>query len=240
MVMQKILGFLSLTAALALMALPAGAQYMYPASYVNIHGNASSINLSNGYYDYYGYYNNYNSSSADGGGGGANVRFIARNGFMFDATFNSDKADIGDGNMRINQGTAGLGYLAYLRSGATWYAEAMYTTFQPRLTSNYLCGGSCGTVTYNGGGVKGGFMWPFAGRWYATLDAGVAGLHGPSGTNSITQGILGGAVGYKFTPNFGVNLGILSNAWVNGNSNYDDNSSTISVTSFQAGLSLHF
>jgi hypothetical protein len=246
--MRIIVGMTSVLALTLLACQSSNADGMYPDSFVNIHANGSSVGLSNNYYNGYGngYYNNYNSSSADGNGGGAAVRFVIPGGLMFDATFNQDTADVGDGNIRINQGTAGVGYQGHMGWGSTWYAEVIYTTFQPRITSNYLCGGSCGTVVYNGAGVKGGFMWPFAGRWYATADLGFAGLQGPSGTDSLAQGIFGGSIGYKFTPNFGVNLAVLSNVWVDGNSNQNGyynqygNDTTLSVTSIQAGVSLHF
>ena len=65
---------------------------------------------------------NYNSSSAQGGGGGAALRVVMPGGFMLDASYNTDEANIGRGDMRINQGTAGLGY-----RGINWYAEAMFT-----------------------------------------------------------------------------------------------------------------
>jgi hypothetical protein len=213
------------------------ADEMYLQSFVNVHANASSIGLydSSGYYNNYGTYVNYNSSRAQGGGGGANLRFVIPGGFMFDATYNTDEANFGQGDMRINQGTAGLGY-----RGSNWYAEAMFTTFQPRGTSNYLCGGTCASVTYNGGGVKGGFMWSFARQWYATADTGIAVLEGPSGTNSIVQVMLGGSIGYKFNPNFSLDLALLSNAWGFSNSVNRNTSNTISVTSIQAGASLHF
>jgi len=220
---------------------------MDPQGFFNIHANASSIGLDNnygnynncGYYNNCGNYNNYNSSSAQGGGGGAALRFVIPGGFMFDASYNTDEANVGDGDVRVNQGTAGLGY-----RGPSWYAEAMFTTFQPKVTSNYLCGGTCASVTYNGGGVKGGYVWTFARQWYATVDGGIAALQGPSGSSSITQGILGGSIGYKINPNFSVDLALLTNAWVFGNSNnnYNNyyNSTTLSVTSIQAGASVHF
>jgi hypothetical protein len=211
---------------------------LYPQSFVNIHGNASSLAVSNNFYDNNGYYNNYNSNSQQGGGGGAALRFVIPGGFMFDASYNTDEASIGSGDVRINQGTAGLGYRA-----ARWYVEGMFTTFQPKVTSNFQCGGPCASITYNGGGAKGGFVWTFGHQWYATVDTGLAVLGGPSGTNSIVQGILGGSIGYNFNPNFSVDLGALSNAWVFGNSNNNNNNgynTTISVTSLQAGISLHF
>jgi hypothetical protein len=213
------------------------ADEMYPQSFVNLHANASSIGLYDnyGYYNNYGIYSNYNSSSAQGGGGGAALRFVIPGGLMFDASYNTDEANFGRGDIRINQGTAGLGY-----RGSDWYAEAIFTTFQPRVTSNYQCGGNCASVTYNGGGVKGGFVWTFARQWYSTVDTGIAVLEGPSGTNSIVQGILGGSIGYKFNPQFSLDLGLLSNAWVFGNSSNNHSSNTISVTSIQAGASLHF
>ncbi len=152
------------------------------------HANASYIGLYDnyGYYHNYGYYINCNSSSAQGGGGGAALRFVIPAGFSFDASYNTDEADTGQGDVRINKRTAGLGY-----RGPNWYAEAMSTTVQPGVTSNYLCGGPCASVIYNGGGVKGPFAWTFARRWHATVDAGIAGLKGPSGTHSIVQSILG-------------------------------------------------
>jgi hypothetical protein len=213
------------------------ADEMYAQSFVNVHANASSISLydSSGYYDNYGDYVNYNRSSAQGGGGGANLRYVIPGGFMFDASYNTDEANFGQGDMRINQGTAGLGYRR-----SNWYAEAMFTTFQPRGTSNYLCRGTCASVTYNGGGVKGGLVWAFARQWYATVDTGIAVLEGPSGTNSIVQVMLGGSIGYKFRPNFSFDLSLLSNAWGFGNSVNRNTSNTISVTSIQAGASLHF
>jgi hypothetical protein len=245
--MRKIMSWMGGIVCLTLLgSISATADGMYPNSFVNLHGNGSSIALSNNYYNNSGYNNNYDSNSADGGGGGAAIRFVVKGGFMFDASFNSDKSNVGDGNIRINQGTAGFGYMANFGRGPTWYAEVMFTTFQPRVTSNFICGGSCGTVVYSGAGVKGGFIWTFAGQWYATVDFGLAGLQGPSGTDSLAQGILGGSVGYKFSPNFGVNVGVLTNAWVDGNSNNNNNynnngyDTTISVTSLQAGFSFHF
>jgi hypothetical protein len=213
------------------------ADEVYSQSFVNAHASASTIGSydSSGYYNNYGTYVNYNSTHAQGGGGGATLRFVIPGGFMFDASYNTDEANFGQGDIRINQGTAGLGY-----RGSNWYAEAMYTTFQPRGTSNYLCKGTCASVTYNGGGVKGGLVWTFARQWYATADTGIAGLEGPSGTNSILQVILGGSIGYKVKPNFSLDLALLSNAWGFGNSVNRNTSNTISVTSIQAGASLHF
>jgi hypothetical protein len=242
--MRKLVGLAGGTLALALMAsMSSRADNMYPNSFVNIHANASSLGVSNDYNNGNCCYNNYNSSSADGGGGGAAVRFVFTGHLMFDASYNTDNANVSDGSVRINQGTAGLGYLGNFYGYGTWYAEVMYTTFRPNITSNFFCGGSCGTINYNGAGVKGGFMWPFAGQWYATADFGLAGLSGPSGTNSLVQGIIGGSVGYKFNPNIGMSLGILANAWDNGNSNNNynyNNGSTISVTSLQLGFSVNF
>ncbi len=210
---------------------------MYPQSFANVHANASSIATydSYGHFDIYGIYTNYNSSSAWGDGGGAALRFVMPGGFMFDASYNSDQANVGQVDMRINQGTAGLGY-----RGPHWYAEAMFTAFQPKVTSNSLCGGPCAPVTYDGGGVKGGFEWTFARRWYATVDTGIAALEGPSGTHSIVQAVVGGSIGYKFNPNFSLDLAFLSNAWVFGSSSHSNYNNTISVTSIQAGASLHF
>ncbi|HME40267.1 MAG TPA: hypothetical protein VKG63_15030 [Steroidobacteraceae bacterium] len=242
--MRKNAGLMGATTALALLACTSSlADDMYPNSFVNVHANASYLRVSNNYYDnygFYGYYGNYNSSTADGNGGGAAIRIVAKGGFMFDAVYNTDKVDVGDGNIRINQGTAGFGYMGNLGRGATWYAEGIYTTFQPKVTSNYLCNGSCGTITYNGGGVKGGFVWPFGARWYATADVGLAVLGGPNGTNSIVQGIFGGSIGYKFTRNLGVNVGVLSNAFVNANSNGGGYDTTISLASVQGGFAFHF
>jgi hypothetical protein len=213
------------------------ADEMYPQSFVNVHANASSVGLydSSGYYNNYGDYVNYNSSRAQGGGGGANFRYVIPGGLMFDVSYNTDEANFGQGDMRINQGTAGFGY-----RGSNWYAEAMFTTFQPRGTSNYLCGGTCASVTYNGGGLKGGMVWTFARQWYATADIGIAVLEGSSGTNSIVQVMLGGSIGYKFNPTISIDLALLSNAWGFGNSVNRNTSNTISVTSIQAGASLHF
>jgi len=216
---------------------------MSTQGFVNIHANASALGVSNNYYDNYGYDNNYTSSSAQGGGGGAALRFVIPGGFMFDASYNTDEAGFGQADLRVNQGTAGLGFHA-----SNWYVEGLFSTFQPKVTSNYLCGGACTSATYNGGGAKGGFEWTFARQWYATVDGGLAVLQGPSGTGSIVQGILGGSVGYKFNRNFSVNLAVLSNAWVFGNNNnYNNNyyynntnNTTISVTSLQGGVSLHF
>jgi hypothetical protein len=239
--MRKNIGLAGGTAALALMAcVSSRADDMYPNSFLNIHANGSALRVSNYYYNGYGYFDDYTSNSADGGGGGAAIRIVAKGGFMFDATYNTDRVNANDGNIRINQGTAGLGFLGNSGRNSTWYAEAIYTTFRPRVDSNSLCGGSCPSVTYNGGGLKGGFIWPFAGRWYSTADAGIAVLGGPSGTSSIVQGILAGSIGYKFTPNLGVSLGLLSNGWIHRNSNGSGYDTTISVTSVQAGLSFHF
>jgi hypothetical protein len=240
--MRKIAGLIGSTASLALLAcLSAKAEGMYPDSFVNIHGNISSIGVSNDYYDDYGYYNSdYSSNSASGGGGGAAVRYVLPGGLMFDAVYNTDKSNVDDGNIRINQGSAGIGYLGHMGRSSTWYAEAMFATFQPRVYSNFICGGTCASTTYNGGGIKAGFMWPFAGQWYGTLDFGFAGLQGPSGSDSLVQGMLGGSVGYKFTPNFGMNIGIVSNAWEDSNTNGGGDGTALSVVSVQAGLSLHF
>src|SRR5271168_466964 len=145
--MRKHAGLTGATAALALMAsISSKADDMYPSSFVNVHANGSVLRVSNDYYDsygYYGYYGNYNSNSADGGGGGAAIRIVAKGGFMFDATYNTDKVNVGGGNIRVNQGTAGFGYMGNLSRNATWYVEGIYSTFQPKVTSNYLCNGSC-------------------------------------------------------------------------------------------------
>jgi hypothetical protein len=232
---QSLIGILGLGLAICTTS---QADDIYPMSFVNIHANGSSLDVSNSYYYNYGDYGGYNSTSSQGGGGGAALRFVIPGGFMFDASYNTDEANFGQGDLRINQGTAGLGY-----RGSSWYAEAIFTTFQPKINSNYLCGGSCGSVTYNGGGAKGGYLWSFTRQWYATVDGGLAVLNGPSGSGGITQGILGGSVGFLFNPNFSVDLALVSNTWIFGNSNnnnYNGNSSTISVTSIQAGVSLHF
>ncbi len=59
----------------------------------------------------------------------------------------------------------------------------------------------------NGGGVKGGFTWPFADRFFGTVNLRVSYLSGKDTDVDLVEAKLDGSVGYMLTDNFSVAIG---------------------------------
>ena len=244
----------------ALFALAAMPFFLRPAMGAPPDGPASSVAVYAGgafmseYYDGCGYYSNYcggydRSDTYSGPEFGIDARFVSPSGLLMDLSAEHARvADNGDAFLE-QQFTAGLGYEARLGRRASWYAEGFYQYY--RLGENYLgCDYSCnGWYKANGGGVKGGFTWPFAGRFFGSLDLRVSYLSGKDSNIDLVQAKLDGSVGYMLTDNFSVSVGASSQAieQANGgrdfNNNgyyYDRTDDTLSHVSVFLKLAAHF
>ena len=247
----------------ALFALVTALFSLSPAMAAPPEGPASSISVYAGgafmreYYDdcggYYdncgggGYYNR--SDTYSGPEFGADVRIVTSSGFLVDLSAEHARvSDYGDAFLE-QQLTAGLGYEGSIGRRSSWYAEGFYQYY--RLGEDFDgCDYSCnGWYKANGGGVKGGFTWPFAGRFFATVNLRFSYLSGKDSDVDLVQGRLDGAVGYMITHYFSVAIGAASQALEQTNDRrdyndygyyYDHSDDTLTHISVFLKLAAHF
>jgi hypothetical protein len=250
-----------------LLVLVATLFYLRPAMATAPEGPASSISVYAGgafmreYYDDCGYYSDYcddgyyhRSDTYSGPEFGVDARIVLPSGFLIDLSAEHARVtDYGDAFLE-QQLTAGLGYESRIGRRASWYVEGFYQFY--RLGEDFMgCSYSCnGWYKANGGGVKGGMTWPFAERFYATVNLRVSYLSGKDSDVDLVQAKLDGSVGYMITNNFSVAIGASSQAieqtndhgyYDNNNYNnngyyYDHSNDTLSHTSVFLKLAVHF
>jgi hypothetical protein len=201
-------------------------------------------------YDYEscgGYYDR--SDNYSGPEFGVDARIVMPSGILVDVSAEYARvSDYGDTFLE-QQLTAGLGYESRIGRRSSWYAEGFYQYY--RLGEDFNgCGYSCnGWYKANGGGVKGGFNWPFADRFFGTVNLRVSYLSGKDSDVDLVQAKLDGSVGYMITDNFSVAIGAASQAiqqsddrrhdYANGYY-YDHSDDTLSHSSVFLKLALHF
>jgi hypothetical protein len=207
------------------------------------------------YYDDCGYYANDCSGYYDrsntytGPEFGVDARIITSSGLLFDLSAEHARvADYGDAFLE-QQFTAGVGYEGRVGRGSRWYAEGFYQYYQLGEDFNG-CNYSCnGWYKANGGGVKGGFSWPFANRFFGTVNLRASYLAGKDSGEDLVQAKLDGSVGYMITDNFSVALGASSQAieeahdrryYDNSGYPYNRSDDTFSHTSVSLQLAVHF
>jgi hypothetical protein len=240
-----------------LFALVATLFSMSPAMAAPSEGPASSISVYAGgafmrqYYDDCGYYYDdcggyYNRSDTYSGPEfGVDARIVTSSGFLLDLSAEHARvSDYGDTFLE-QQFTAGLGYEGRVGHRMRWYAEGFYQYY--RLGEDFNgCNYSCnGWYKANGGGVKGGFTWPFADRFFGTLNMRVSYLSGKDSDVDLVQAKLDGSVGYMITDNFSVAIGAASQAIQQAHDrryydDYDHSNDTLSHTSVFLKLAVHF
>jgi hypothetical protein len=97
--------------------------------------------------------------------------------------------------------------------------------------------------------VKGGFTWPFADRFFGTLNLSVSYLSGKDSDVNLVQARLDGLVGYMITDNLSVAIGAASQAIQQAHDrryyddygySYDHTGDTLSHTSVFLKLAVHF
>jgi hypothetical protein len=224
-------------------------------------GPASSISVYAGgafmreYYDdcgsYYndcgGYYDRSNTYS--GVEFGMDGRVVTPVGILVDVGVEHARvSDFGDAFLE-QQLTAGLGYEGRIGRRSSWYAEGFYQYY--RLGEDFNgCDYSCnGWYKANGGGVKGGFTWLFADRFFTTLNLRVSYLSGKDSNIDLVQAKFDGSIGYMFTDNLSVAVGAASQAIEQSNDRrydsnngyyYDRSNDTLNHTSVFLKLAVHF
>jgi hypothetical protein len=245
----------------ALSALMATLFSFSPATAASPEGPASSISVYAGgafmrqYYDDCGYYSDdcggyyARSDTYSGAEFGVDARFVTSAGFLFDLSAEHARvSDYGDAFLE-QQLTAGVGYEGRISRRARWYAEGFYQYY--RLGEDFNgCTYSCnGWYKANGGGVKGGFTWPFADRFFGTLNMRVSYLSGKDSDLDLVQAKVDGSVGYMITENFSAAIGASSQAIEQAHDRryYDDygyssdhSDDTLSHTSVFLNLAVHF
>jgi hypothetical protein len=177
------------------------------------------------------------------------ARIVTPSGLMFDLSAEHARVTDYGGAFLEQQLTAGVGYEGRIGRRSSWYAEGFYQYYRLGEDVNG-CNYSCnGWYEANGGGVKGGFTWPFVDRFFATLNLRVSYLSGKDGDVDLVQAKLDGSVGYMITNNFSVAVGASSQAiqqsndrgYYNDYGNYYDHSNdTLSHTSVFLKLAAHF
>jgi len=199
-----------------------------------------------GYYydDCGGYYNR--SDTYSGPEFGVDARIVTSSGFLLDLSAEHARvSDYGDTFLE-QQFTAGLGYEGRAGHRMRWYAEGFYQYY--RLGEDFNgCNYSCnGWYKANGGGVKGGFTWPFADRFFGTLNMRVSYLSGKDSDVDLVEAKLDGSVGYMITDSFSVAIGAASQAIQQAHDrryyydDYDRSNDTLSHTSVFLKLAVHF
>jgi len=230
-----------------------------PAMAAAPEGPASSISVYAGgafmrqYYDDCGYYSDYycggyydRSNTYSGPELGIDARIVMSSGFLFDLSAEHARvSDYGDTFLE-QQLTAGLGFEGRMGRRASWYAEGFYQYY--RLGEDFNgCNYSCnGWYKANGGGLKGGFTWPFTDRFFGTLNLRVSYLSGKDTDIDLVEAKLDGSVGYMITDNFSVAIGAASQAIQEAHDRryydygYDRSDDTLSHTSVFLKLGVHF
>jgi hypothetical protein len=141
-----------------------------------------------------------------------------------------------------------LGFEGRMSRRSRWYAEGFYQYYQLGEDFNG-CSYSCnGWYKANGGGVKGGFTWAFADRFFSTLNMRVSYLSGKDSDVNLVQAKLDGSVGYMITDNFSAAIGVASQAIQQAHDRYNNNygyyydhsNDTLSHTSVFLKLAVHF
>lgn len=198
-----------------------------------------------GYYYDCGPY--YSSDTYSGPEFGVDARFVVSGGLLFEFTGEQARvSDLGDAYLE-QQFTAGLGYQGHIGRRSSWFAEGFYQRY--RIGENFQgCDYSCfGWYKANGGGVKGGFTWPFSDRWYGTLAMRVSYLSGDQ--DDLVQAKFDGSVGFMLNPNLSLGIGVSSQAQEQTRNNgsyyyngyyYDYGNDELSHTAVYLKLSAHF
>jgi hypothetical protein len=221
-----------------------------PAGSISVYGGGAFMRQ---YYDDCGYYSSYCSGYYDrsdnysGPELGLDARIVTSSGILFDLSAEHARvADYGDAFLE-QQFTAGLGFEGHIGPRSRWYAEGFYQYY--RLGEDFDgCNYSCnGWYKANGGGVKGGFTWPFADRFFGTLNMRVSYLSGKDSDVDLVQAKLDGSVGYMITDSFSVAIGAASQAIQQAHDrryyddySYDRSNDTLSHTSGFLKLAVHF
>ncbi len=133
---------------------------------------------------------------------------------------------------------------------ASWYAEGFYQYYRLAEDFNGCDYGCNGWYKANGGGVKGGFTWPFGERFFGTLNLRVSYLSGKDSDVDLVQAKLDGSVGYMIADNFSVAIGAASQAIQQAHDRryyddyhgyyYDHSDDTLSHVSVFLKLAVHF
>jgi hypothetical protein len=223
-----------------------------PASSISVYAGGAFMRQ---YYDDCGYYSDdcggyYDRSDTYSGAEfGVDARIVTSAGILFDLSAEHARvSDYGDAFLE-QQVTAGVGYQGRMGRGAHWYAEGFYQYY--RLGEDFDgCTYSCnGWYKANGGGLKGGFTWPFANRFFATLNMRVSYLSGKDSDIDLVQAKLDGSVGYMITETFSAAIGASSQAIQQAHDrhyyddygySYDHSDDTLSHTAVFLNLAMHF
>jgi len=223
-----------------------------PASSISVYAGGAFMTQYNDYCGYYyddcgGYYDR--SDTYSGPEFGVDARIVLRSGLLFDLSAEHARvSDYGDAFLE-QQFTAGVGFEGRIGRRSSWYAEGFYQYYRLGEDGNG-CNYSCnGWYKANGGGVKGGFNWPFADRFFTAWNLRVSYLSGTDGDVDLVQAKIDGSVGYMISDNFSVAVGASSQAIEQSNDRsyyteygnyYDNSNSTLSHTSVFLKLAAHF
>lgn len=252
--MKNILAALAAFAALLFAAHSPAAAPDGLASSVSVYaGGAFMRQYSNdcgGYYGDYYYCGPYvhSSDTYSGPEFGVDARIVMPVGLLFDLTAEHARVSDNGDAFKEQQFTAGVGYEGRIGLRASWYVAGFYQRYQ-LAEGFYGCDYSCnGWYKANGGGLKGGLIWPFADRFYGTLNLRTSYLAGSGDNVDLWQARLDASVGYMLTDNFSVALGAASQALEQTSNRgnrydygyYDQSDDVLSHTSVFAKLTLHF
>jgi hypothetical protein len=211
-------------------AIAAAAPPDAPASEVAIYGGGAFLRqYSGGGYDYgngngYGYGYDYGgpyyraSDTYSGVELGFDARVALPLGLLIDLSGEQARVSDNGDAFKEQQLTAGVGYTGRIGRRSSWYAEGFYEHY--RLGEDFDgCSYSCnGWFNANGGGVKGGFKWRFTQAWFGEFGARVSYLSGQS--TDLVQAKLDGSIGYLFTEQVSLSIGVSSQALEQTNDRY--------------------
>lgn len=211
---------------------PAAAQAPNDAffnSYVSISGGVSEITERFG--DRF-----FDSNSGNGGSVGASARFNLVPNLIVDLDYERDQATVDDLDVTRQQGEVAIGYLGPVGLYSSWYVEGVYAHVQFARSSPSICGGDCLTEQHDGGGIKGGFIWPVSPLWYFNLGAGYYGFASHDGYDGLGEPFVNAAVGFRINPALSIGVRAEYAAYLDHN----DTSSEEDFASWRAFVSYHF
>ena len=155
---------------------------------------------------------------------------------IVDVDYGRDQASIDDLDITRQQGEVGIGYLGPMGRYSSWYAEGVYAHVQFARSSPSICGGDCLTEQHDGGGVKGGFIWPVGPQWYFNLGTGYYGFASHNGYSSLGEPFVNLMVGFKVNPALSFGVRAEYDAYIdNDNTSFEED-----YGSWRAFVSYHF
>ncbi len=148
---------------------------------------------------------------------------------ILDATFDHTFITRSSNYNKLDTQTAALGYLGSVGKESSWYAEGVYSRNQISFDAGH-------SQSINAPGVRGGWRWPFAHKWYSTLDLGAEIPEHFGNGGKFAQAEVGAGLGYQLTNHVGFGFNLDEHAFLNSGSSSTANAGSTHVFAATFGI----